>query len=213
MLKQAGTMQARSPSGRCTTSGRGRCSIKGLRFDFARAWLGAAESLASVRAASSPSPVGDQPHAGPVPTKTFKIVAALAVEDKKMPAERISTDHLLGLGRQAIKPIAQIDRATRKRQVRARGQADHVRPLTAGSTHDNAFSLTDASTLIRAPLGGVILNGSSFSTLGRDLRCRLRGLWRQQSQSARRFTLDYADRNELHILRRTLRHGRRLACR
>jgi hypothetical protein len=130
-----------------------------------------------------------------------------------MPAERICANHLLGLGCQTVKPIAQIDGTAREKQVRARGQVDHVRPLTAGSTHDNAFSLTDASTLIRAPLGGVIFNGSSFSTLGRDLRCRLRGLWRQQSQSARRFTLDDADRNELHILRRTLRHGRRLACR
>src|SRR5258708_4151338 len=73
-----------------------------------------------------------------------------------MTAERISADHVLGLRCQAIKPVAQIYRATSEKDLGAGRQADHATPFTARSTRDSAFSLTKASTLTRAPFGSVI---------------------------------------------------------
>ena len=100
--------------------------------------------------------LGNQPHAGAVPIEAFEIVAAFATKDEEVAAERIGTDHLLRLGRQAVKPVAQIDRTARKKYLCARRQADHASPFMARSTRDSAFSLTNASTLTRVPFRSVI---------------------------------------------------------
>jgi hypothetical protein len=86
---------------------------------------------------------------------TAKTVAFTA-EDEKTAVERILSDHLLRLRRKAIEPGTQIDRLAGEEYFRPRRQADHVAPFIARNTRDNAFSLTKASTLIRAPFASTI---------------------------------------------------------
>ena len=104
----------------------------------------------------APSTIGGQPQTAAVPVQAFEIVTALAAEDKQIAPEGISADHLLGLGCQAVEPVAQIDWTTRERNLGAGRQADHVTPFIARSARDSAFSLTKASTLTRTPFGSAI---------------------------------------------------------
>jgi hypothetical protein len=79
--------------------------------------------------------------------------------------ERISADHLLSLGREAIEAVAKVDRATSEKHLGAGRQADHARPFTARSTRNSAFLLTNASTLTRAPFGSAISIDPAVHTL------------------------------------------------
>jgi hypothetical protein len=101
-------------------------------------------------------PLGDQPQTTAVPIQALEIIAAPAAEEEEMAAERISTDHLLRLGGQAIEPVAQIDRTAGEEHLGAGREADHAIAFTARNTRDSAFSLTKASTLTRAPFGSAI---------------------------------------------------------
>jgi hypothetical protein len=82
--------------------------------------------------------------------------AAFATEDEEVTAKRIGANHLLGLGRRPVEAVAQINGTAREKHLRARRQADHASPFMARSTRDSAFSLTNASTLTRAPFGSMI---------------------------------------------------------
>ncbi len=74
-------------------------------------------------------------------------------ETKSMTIERTGANDLLHLGRQTIKPGAQIDRLTRKKNFRARRQANHRNPRTADSSRRSACSSTLPSTRTRTPSG------------------------------------------------------------
>ena len=124
-------------------------------------------------------PFGNQPHASAVPIQGVEIIGAFATEDEQVAAERISTDDLLGLGRKTIEPVAQIDWAAGEKHLGSGCQAGHVRPLMARSTRDKALSLTDASTLIRAPPGQRQIDGSSFAFLRQQCRGKRWLRWRQ----------------------------------
>src|SRR5215471_1854153 len=91
----------------------------------------------------------------PLPSqyRPFKIVAAFAAKDEHMAAERIGANDLLHLGRQTVKPGAQIDRLAGEKDLCSRRQADHPSPRTAASTRRSAFSLTPRSTRTRTPSG------------------------------------------------------------
>ena len=67
-------------------------------------------------------PLGEQAQAAAVPVQTLQIMTALAAEDEDMAAERIGADDLLHLGRQAVKPGAQIDRLAGEKHLRSRRQ-------------------------------------------------------------------------------------------
>jgi hypothetical protein len=83
-------------------------------------------------------------------------LAAFAAIQEQMTTERIGADDLLRLRRQAIEPVAQINRAAGEEYLGARCQADHTAPCTARNTRDSAVSLTDAPTFTRTPLGSAI---------------------------------------------------------
>jgi hypothetical protein len=63
-----------------------------------------------------------------------------------MAAERIGADHLLRLGRQAVEPVAQIDRRQARKTFVPGARLITPCPFIARSTRDSAFSLTEAST-------------------------------------------------------------------
>src|ERR1700733_9114546 len=73
-----------------------------------------------------------------------------------MTAERIGTNYLLRLHSQTVKPIAQINRTTREKDLRARRQIDHSALRIARRTRDSAFSFTKPPTQMRTPFGNAI---------------------------------------------------------
>src|SRR5580700_11105324 len=75
---------------------------------------------------------------------------------KRCPLNGSLPIHLLHLRRQAVKPVAQINPATSEKHLSARREADQATPCIARSTRVSAFSLTNASTLTRAPFGSAI---------------------------------------------------------
>jgi hypothetical protein len=83
----------------------------------------------------------------------LEIIAPLAAKQEQMAAERVGTDDLLGLCRQTVESVAQIDRAAREENLCTRREGDQTMPFIARSTRANAFSLTEASTRNRTPLG------------------------------------------------------------
>jgi hypothetical protein len=97
-----------------------------------------------------------KPHSATIPIEAFEIVAAFAAEDEEVPTEEIGTDHLLGLRGKAVKPIALINGAASEKDFCSGRQADHASRFMARSIRNNAFSLPEASTLIRVPFGSVI---------------------------------------------------------
>src|SRR5271167_766724 len=80
-------------------------------------------------------------------------MTAFAAKQEDMAAERIGADDLLHLGRQTIKPGAQINRLTGEKNLGSRCQADHRNPRTADSTRRSAASSTPPLTRTRTPCG------------------------------------------------------------
>ncbi len=54
-------------------------------------------------------PFGKQTKTGAIPVQRLQIVTALATKQKEVTAERIGSNHLLGLGRQPVEAVAKID--------------------------------------------------------------------------------------------------------
>src|SRR5208282_2236558 len=100
--------------------------------------------------------LGDQPHPAAIPIQALEIVAALAAKDEQVTAERITTNHLLCLRSQTVEPVAQVNRLTGKKDLRAGCQVDHIAFRIARSTRESAFSFTKASTQTRAPFSNTI---------------------------------------------------------
>src|ERR1700760_1286012 len=78
---------------------------------------------------------------------------ALAAEGENMAAERIGADDLPHLGRQTVKPSAQIDWLASEKDLCSRRQGDHPAPRSADNTRRSAFSLTPLSIRTRTPSG------------------------------------------------------------
>jgi hypothetical protein len=80
-------------------------------------------------------------------------MTTLAAEDENMAAERIGANDLLHLGRQAVKPSAQIDWLASEKDLCSRRQSDHPAPRSADNTRRSAFALTPLSMRTRTPSG------------------------------------------------------------
>ena len=137
-----------------------------------------------------------------VPIQALKIISALSAENEQMTAKRIGANYLLRLHSQTVKPIAQINRTTREKDLRARRQIDHSALRIARRTRDSAFSFTKPPTQMRTPFGNAISIVPVPPSLARGQWLSSRFRRRQQRPSLPACFTHYSERNEVHRLRR-----------
>lgn len=87
-------------------------------------------------------PLGEQAQPGAIPLKRLQVGAALAAEQKYMPAIGLHGEQRPHQRGEPVESQAHADRLAREIDLRAWGQKDHDTSRNARSTRASAFSLT-----------------------------------------------------------------------